>query len=404
MSRPVSESERIESMDVLRGFALAGILQMNIQAFSMVSAAYLNPTAYGDLGGANLWVWIICHIFVDQKFISIFSMLFGAGIVLMWQRAESRGGNARRLHYRRVGWMILFGLLHAHLFWFGDILYSYGMCGLAVYFFRDRSPRALVAAALAFAAIGSAISVGIGLSIPFWPPEAVDLMNREDWQPSPEVVEREVAIYRGSWLDQMQLRPADAALFQLMIFPVLLSWRLASLMLLGMALYKLGALSARWSRREYLQLIGAGALVGVPVVVFGIVENFERNWDVRYSFFQGMAYNYWGSYLVALGWIGFIMLWCRSSLLPRLKSRVAAVGRTAFSNYILQTLICTTIFYGHGFGLFGSVERTGQALIALAIYGAQLLIAPLWLKYFSLGPLEWIWRRLTYGKPQPLWR
>jgi uncharacterized protein len=80
------------------------------------------------------------------------------------------------------------------------------------------------------------------------------------------------------------------------------------------------------------------------------------------------------------------------------------VGRTAFSNYILQTLICTTIFYGHGFGLFGSVERTGQALIALAIYGAQLLIAPLWLKYFSLGPLEWIWRRLTYGKPQPLWR
>src|SRR5688572_28004212 len=129
MSGPVTEYERIESMDVLRGFALLGILLMNIQSFSMITAAYLNPTAYGDLTGVNFWVWTLSHLLAAEKFISIFSMLFGACVVHMWRRAEHNGASATRLHYRRVGWMILFGLLHAHLLWYGDILYTYGMCG-----------------------------------------------------------------------------------------------------------------------------------------------------------------------------------------------------------------------------------------------------------------------------------
>src|SRR5438046_172039 len=123
MSRPVTTSERIVPIDVLRGFALLGILAMNIQSFSMVDAAYDNPIAYGDLHGANFIVWLLCHILADQKFVSIFSMLFGAGIVLMWQRIERHGGRPARTHYRRVSWMIVFGLLHAHLLWAGDILY-----------------------------------------------------------------------------------------------------------------------------------------------------------------------------------------------------------------------------------------------------------------------------------------
>src|SRR2546427_12466115 len=127
---PVAETERIVPMDVLRGFALLGILVMNIQLFAMVEAAYDNPTAYGDLNGANFLVWLFSHLLADQKFISVFSMLFGAGIVLMWQKAESSGAGATRLHYRRMGWMILFGLLHAYLLWYGDILFIYGMCVL----------------------------------------------------------------------------------------------------------------------------------------------------------------------------------------------------------------------------------------------------------------------------------
>ena len=159
---PVTETERIVPMDVLRGFALLGILVMNIQSFAMVGYVYDNPTAYGDLNGANFLVWLLSHLLADQKFLSIFSMLFGAGIVLIWQKAEGSGARPTRLHYRRVGWMILFGLLHAYLLWYGDILYTYGMCGLFVYLFRRSSPRTLVLSSLALATIGSLIAIGLG--------------------------------------------------------------------------------------------------------------------------------------------------------------------------------------------------------------------------------------------------
>jgi uncharacterized protein len=218
------------------------------------------------------------------------------------------------------------------------------------------------------------------------------------------LVNRETTAYRGSWLDQVTLRSPESGLFQVAIFPLLMFWKIASLMLLGMALYKLGAFQAAWPRREYLQLVMVGAFVGVPIVAYGIYRNFANNWEFRYSFFFGSAYNYWGSYLVALGWIGAIMLWCQSDWLAGLRRWMAALGRTAFSNYILQSVVCTTIFYGHGLGYFGTVDRARQAGIAVAIYCSQLMIAPLWLRYFRFGPLEWLWRRLTYGKSEPFGR
>jgi len=404
MSGPVTVTERIVPMDVLRGFALLGILAMNIQSFAMPAAAYDNPTAYGDLTGANFLVWVLSHVLADQKFISIFSMLFGAGIVLMWQRAETSGRNPARLHYRRVVWMILFGLLHAHLLWEGDILYTYGMCGLFLYLFRRKGPATLLITALVLAAAGSMIPLGTGLfGFRNLPSEAL-VEFQEEWQPSRQTIDEEIAAFRGSWIDQMSYRIPNAIYVQMVMFPMFYFWKSSSLMLLGMALFKLGAFAAQWSRRRYMVLVGLGLFVGIPAVVLGVLQNLARNWDVRYSFFLGGFYNYWGSYLVALGWVGLIMLWCQGLLISPLKERMAAVGRMAFSNYILQTLICTTIFYGHGLGYFGSVPRTGQILIVFAIYAMQLAIAPLWLRHFQLGPLEWLWRSLTYGKRPPFLR
>jgi uncharacterized protein len=401
MSRPVAANERIESLDVLRGFALLGILLVNMPAFAMPVAAYMNPTAYGDLSGANLWAWALPHVFADLKFISIFSMLFGAGILLMAKRAESRGASAARLHYRRMGWMIFFGILHGHLLWFGDILYTYGMTGLLMYLFRNCRPRLLVLSALVLAAVPSLLLIGIGLTTPYWPSVVLEEFSNDAWQPNPQTLQEELAAYRGSFLDQTTHRFIESLSAQMVDAPLFLFGRVGGLMLLGMALFKLGALSAEWSRRQYLALIAAAAFVGIPVIVYGIYENFERNWDIGALFF-GIQYNYWGSYLVALGWVGLIMIWCQSGRLRRLKTRVAAVGRTAFSNYILQTLVCTTIFYGHGFGYFGSVDRVRQMLLVFVIYAVQLTISHLWLKHFTFGPLEWIWRRLTYGKSHPV--
>jgi uncharacterized protein len=213
MPHPVTEDERIVSMDVLRGFALLGILIMNVQSFSMIAAAYANPTAYGDLTGANFWVWSLSHVFAAEKFISIFSILFGAGVVLMWQRAQTIGANATRLHYRRAGWMILFGILHAYLFWYGDILYAYGMCALGVYLFRRKSPRFLVTSALILAAIGSLIWIVIGLSIPSAPPEAMNELNSY-WKLDQADIDREMEAYRGPWLPQLLYRAGESFFLQ----------------------------------------------------------------------------------------------------------------------------------------------------------------------------------------------
>src|SRR5262245_56985745 len=169
-AEPVDAARRIGSIDVLRGFALLGILVMNIQSFSMPDAAYLNPSAYGDLTGANRWVWIVSHLFTDQKMMGIFSVLFGAGILLMSNRVAERP-QPGPVHCRRTAWLILFGLSHAHLLWSGDILWFYGVGGLVVYLFRKRSPRTLTASAVMFFAIGSALFAVFGYYVCSLPPD-----------------------------------------------------------------------------------------------------------------------------------------------------------------------------------------------------------------------------------------
>jgi len=398
---PVEVKRRIPSLDVMRGFALLGILVMNIQSFSMVGAAYMNPTAYGDLTGANWWVWFVGHVLTDQKMYGIFSMLFGAGIVLMMSGAEARGAGAA-LHCRRMGWLILFGLLHAHLLWYGDILYTYGVCGLVVYLFRRKSPRTLVVLSALFFTIGSAIMYLNGWSMRFWPPEQIASFTRNSWLPNAEMVQREVAAYRGSWLAQMPYRIREAAFFETGLLLLVMGWKSIGNMLLGMALFKAGILAGQRSRDVYAKMALAGLLLGLPMVGFGVWRNVTAAWNVRYSFFFGTQYNYWGAIIVDIGWIGVLMLFCTSSGLTRAKAALSAVGRTAFSNYILQTLIGTTLFYGHGFGLFGDVSRVDQILIVVAIWMVQLFISPLWLRYFAFGPLEWLWRSLTYWRRMPL--
>jgi uncharacterized protein len=162
--QPVAEKERIVSIDALRGFALLGILYMNIQAFSMVSAAYMNPTAYGDLHGANYAVWLAGHLLADLKFMSIFSMLFGAGIFLMTSHIEASGQRPTRLHYRRMGWLMLFGLLHGSLLWYGDILYDYALCGMLVFLFRKRRPRTLIITGIILFSVAPLLLYGYGYS------------------------------------------------------------------------------------------------------------------------------------------------------------------------------------------------------------------------------------------------
>jgi uncharacterized protein len=401
---PVAEKERIVSIDALRGFALLGILYMNIQAFSMVSAAYLNPTVYGDLHGANYAVWLAGQLFADLKFLSIFSMLFGAGIFLMTSRVEASGRRPAALHYRRMGWLALFGLLHGSLLWYGDILYDYALCGMLVYLFRKRQPRTLAIVGVILFSVAPLLQHGYGYAYAHMTPREQQLDRQGMWQPTAEQIAKQNAVYRSSWLTQMLQRLPETGRMKTIYFVAYSFWREASLMLIGIALFKLGVFSAKSPNWVYGTMIALGAFVGLPVIYYGVHRQIASGWAFPYSFISGQEYNYWASMLVSFAWVGAIMLACRSEALLPLTRRLAAVGRMAFSNYIFDTLVCTTIFYGHGFGLFGKVERVGQVAIVLAIWAFQLVISPVWLRYFLFGPLEWLWRSLTYLQWEPFRR
>jgi uncharacterized protein len=173
---PIAQSERIDSLDVLRGFALLGILLMNIQMFAMPYSAYLHPTLYGDFTGANHLVWFLCRIFADQKFMTIFSMLFGAGVIVFTTRVQERGGSPARLHYFRSFWLLAIGLMHAYLLWPGDILVSYAVCAMLVYPFRKLSPTPFLVIGLRVVSVGSVLTLMDTLALTMLPPgEIVEL-------------------------------------------------------------------------------------------------------------------------------------------------------------------------------------------------------------------------------------
>lgn len=400
-AQPIAPSDRIISLDVLRGVAVLGILIINMQSFAMIEAAYLNPTAYGDLTGLNKWAWILSFVFGDQKFMTIFSIMFGAGIVMMAERVASRNQSPASIHYRRMLGLFLIGMLHAYLFWHGDILVAYAICASLAFFFRKLAPAKLAVFGLILIAVASGLYFLFGWSMQFWPPEAL-AQNLAMWRPGPEIIAKEITALQGSWVAQMAQRVPASLKFQTFVFLIWTGWRAGGLMLIGMALYKWGVLTAERSPRFYRVMLAAGLLVGLPVVIYGVVRNFAAGWAYEYSMFFGWQFNYWGSLFVSLAYVAAVMLICKSGMLTSVTRRLAAVGRTALSCYLLQTLIATTIFYGHGLGLFGTVERTWQLMLVVAIWLVLLIVAPLWLRHFRFGPVEWLWRSATYWEWQPL--
>jgi len=389
--------KRIVSIDVLRGVAVLGILIMNIQSFSMIGAAYINPTAYGDLSGINLWVWILSHVIASEKFMSIFSILFGAGILLLYDRIITKGGSPGIIHYRRNFWLLIFGLVHAYLIWYGDILVAYSLCAFLVYVFRKLKPLTLVYISLAFFIVPMLLYLFFGSTIAYWPEEAYR-ENMQSWLPSAENIAKELSAYRGSWMEQMEYRVKGSFFMQSFYFAIFSFWRVTSMMLLGMALYKWGILSAGKSSAFYVRMALISLFAGYALTIWGVYINFKTSWIMDYSMFIGNQFNYAGSVGVALGYIGLVMLICKSGFFPGVLNALSAVGRMAFTNYILMSLICTFIFYGHGFGLYGYLERSMQILVVFAVWVVIVAISVFWLKKYRYGPLEWLWRWLTYMK------
>jgi uncharacterized protein len=383
-------------MDVLRGVALLGILITNIQHFSMFAGAVRNPTLYGDFQGANFWVYAFTFNFAFQKFMPIFAMLFGAGIMLAADRRREAGRNAGAFHYRRMGVLLLIALAHAYLVWYGDILFSYAICGALVFPFRRRSAGFLLAAGVVVLA-GQPVMEVVSLAVP----DLFGWANTFQGMSLEEILAADLAAFRGGWMENFRMRALYSLEGQTVGFPLHEVWRASGLILLGMGLYRLGVMTGKAKRSLYWLLVAVGIGVALPLtaIVFRVAHS--NGWSgfwLRQLYLQTIS---WVGIVVALGWLAVVMLVCHAGCRSWLGRAFAAVGRTALSNYLLQSLICTFIFYGFGLGLYGSVERIGQMEIVLGVWILQLAVSPLWLRFFRFGPAEWAWRSLSYGSRQP---
>jgi uncharacterized protein len=427
---PVEATARIDAVDVLRGVALLGILAMNIAMFAWPQKVYGTPTAAPGYGWGDIAVWMVNHVVFDEKMMSIFSMLFGAGLVLMSERADAKGASLTKVYYRRVGVLLVIGLIHAYLIWEGDILVPYALCGLFLYPFRRKSATTLVV-------IGVLL---LSVSLPFWliggpminqmregarrvdaqlaageTPSEKDKELHKQWKDmekemvdTPEKFDKAIRIHRGGYFGIVAGRAKELIFVQTMGFVLGFWWLVGGRMLLGMGLMKLGVFSAVRSERFYRRLAAVGYGVGLPLVICDLaIEWF-------YDFFSkdGIAYFTGGWWLIqefsapflALGHVAIIMLLYKANVFPRLARRLGAVGRMALTNYLMTSLICTTIFYGYGLGLYGRLHRPALVLVVLGVWAFQLAISLPWLQHFRFGPAEWAWRSLTYGHAQPFRR
>ncbi len=421
---PVAPAERIEAVDVLRGFALLGILTMNIVAMAWPFAGYEDPRHSGGDDPANRAAWLLNATVFSGKMMTLFSMLFGAGLVLMADRAARRGASVRGVYYRRTLWLLVFGLIHGYLIWFGDILFFYAICGLLLYPLRRLPPRWLIGLGVALLLVGSAIGLGFTLFAGLTEQAALQVEAeraagrtptelqvalgdiwreglRQFARPTREEMNKEIAIYRGSYADILPHRAESLLMFQIFGLLLFMLWGIGGRMLLGMGLMKLGVFSAERSERFYRLLAALGYGIGLPLTLAGALNILAHDFEALDVPWGALVFGL-GMVPTALGHAAVLLLICKAGALTWLTRPLAAVGRMALTNYLLQSLICTTVFYGYGLGLFGSVDRVGLWLIVLAVWALQLVISPLWLRAFRFGPAEWLWRTLSYWELQPM--
>ncbi|MEO8618152.1 MAG: DUF418 domain-containing protein [Sphingomicrobium sp.] len=411
MTNSMVPGERIFSLDVIRGIAVMGIFSVNVVAFAMIEQAYFNPAAYGGTQGADRLVWALNLLLIDGKMRSLFSMLFGASMLLVIERAEAAGQSGIAVHIRRMLILLGIGLAHYFLLWFGDILTLYAITGLVAVWFRNWRPRKLM--------VGGVIATLVGLMIfaawiveqhgaqlaahaPHASLAAIDHWNdgMGSFVPTRQAIADDLAIHRGGWwtLVDHKLGNTGELLTATMVFlPETLG-----LMLFGMAGYKSGFLTGQWplpAYRRFALITVSGGFAAFALLVWA---DLSSNFDII-TLFGGFVVGVTPFRIaMAAGYAALIVLATRHH--GWLVQRIAATGRAAFTNYLGTSLIAAFVFYGWGFGLYGSVSRAQAWLLVPIVWAIMLLWSKPWLDRYRYGPLEWLWRSLSRGRLQPMRR
>lgn len=407
------ETSRIATLDIVRGVAVMGILAMNIVDFAMPPQAYMNPAAYGMASAADLAAWVFAFVFIDGKMRGLFSFLFGASMLLVIQGAEAKGENATAIHYRRMLWLGAIGLFHYYLVWHGDILFGYAFAGMIAALFHDKAPRALIVWGIELVVIQFALFAAISGNFLLTAAAAAESGSSAEalaaWQdversfgrPDGAEIAKELALYRGSYSAILEDR-FTVQLFGPFKGLLLFSWETLGYMLFGMAALKTGFLSGAWDARRYARVALIGFAIGVPYSAL-------LAWLlIRADFDAAMLFAIWGTATVPVRPLMILATAAAIIVLTRrggpLVARIAAAGRAAFTNYLGTSILMTSLFFGYGLGLFGHLSRIELWLIVLPTWALMLLWSKPWLDRFRYGPLEWAWRSLARGAPQPMRR
>lgn len=430
LAAPISQQERISIIDSLRGIAILGILLMNIPGFGLA------PAAIGDFslqpqGQLNYFFWYVFGPGVfEGSMRGLFSMLFGAGMFIFVTRLEKKatGLMPAELFLRRQLWLLLFGIFHAYiLLWYWDILYHYAICGIILFAFRRLSPKYLL--------IGAAVCLVLMTAR-----ENRDLYKRKDVITKGEIVaaidttkikltdiqkeqlgaltefkdkskpeakkkkmEKQEKEIRGSYAEIYEARSKQAeegetyGMYYWAIFDVTL------FMFIGLAFFKLGILQGEAKTKVYAWMTVIGLGVGLPLSYLFVIYdvNYNFNW---FEIVKNKSFDFYElqRFIHSIGIFGLIMLMYKSGWFKWMFALLRPVGQMAFTNYLMQSVICGIIFMGIGFGLFGRLEYHQLFYVVAAVWAVEIAWSHLWLRYFRFGPMEWVWRSLTYWKKQPI--
>ncbi len=416
-------ARRIEALDVVRGFALCGILLMNITGFGLPDA-YTNPQNSGGATGINLTTWIITEIGFEGTQRALFSMLFGASVILFTSRLEAQGRtDTADIYVRRNLWLVGFGMINAFvLLWHGDILYSYGIVALFLYPFRKLAGKWLMAVGLAALLAGALWSFcesrnALALYAPYQAAAAVrDAGNettpeqdaaiaaweqqRSNFKSTAESIADEIKAQTDSYWTALRQTAHVNVIFQTYgLYRYFFD--MFGMMLIGMGLFRLGVLTLERPVWLYFGMIVGGYAVGLATNVWETTHIINGGFSARAFTDVTTTYDL-GRLGMTVGHLGLLLLFVRSGVLRPVRRAFAAVGRMAITNYLMHSAICLVLFILMGW--YGKLERHQLYYVVFAIWGFQLIFSPLWLRYFKFGPIEWLWRSLTYMKLQPMRR
>ena len=425
-ARPVASAERIKTIDIVRGVALLGILLMNIHGFGMDGSIFYSIIR-GPHDTADFRIRAIIKSFFDGTMYGLFSMLFGAGMILftMNKKETPGGGTVVEYYYRRLLWLVLFGIIHAYLIWGGDILYLYGLVGMLLYPFRKTAAKWLFLLGILCIAIGifksqlrynetrgsratyheavKAEKAGKKLTAEQQQAQAIWL-ERENRKPDLEGRDRHISKMRSDYGTIFDYRlPGQSIGRSWEIYHNI--WYMLCMMFIGMALFRLGFFSNKLSTSTYAMVLIIGYGIGIPM---GLIIFFSTGVGLSLGAYVDAyrvphgALDDFRRYFLCIGHASLIILVFRSRVIPWLMKGLSNVGQMAFTNYLMQSIICTLFFYGYGLGYYNHLKYHQLYFVVGAVWIFQIIFSAIWLHYFLFGPFEWLWRSLTYWKFQPM--